>query len=339
MKRHRIDLADIAIWDNLQLAAWKAAKGKRFRPVVAEFFTQLDSQLAQLQKEILAERVPCGTYRSFVIHDPKRRRIHAACFVDRVLHHAIMNQAEPIFERSLVNTTYACRPRKGVHHAVAQVQRNLQRYAWYVQVDVNGYFPAIDHETLLHLLSRRFKGDAFQRLLKRIVCSYQSVPGKGLPIGSLTSQHFANYYLDGADRFLLDHPAVCAHIRYMDDILWWCGDKQSARQVLFDFRCYMEEICKLRLKSTERINRSVQGMTYCGFRILPGTIRLTARKKHRYRQLRQYYEAAWLRGDIECLDLQFAYDAVLAATLPTQSIGWRQLDLQIHPSVYNNISG
>lgn len=162
-----------------------------------------------------------------------------------------------MFEKSLVDTTYACRPSKGVHLAVMHVQRNLQRFPWLVQVDVNGYFPSIDHEYRLHLLSRRFKGDAFLRLLVRIVSSYQSSPGKGLPIGSLTSQHFANHYLNGADRFLLGNPSACAHIRYMDDILWWCRDKQSARQVLQEFSHYLFETCQLRLKPSVHINRSV----------------------------------------------------------------------------------
>lgn len=339
MQRQRIDLADIAAWDNLQLAVWKASKGKRLRPEVSSFFAELDARILQLQTDILAEQVPYCEYRSFVIHDPKRRRIHAACFADRVLHHAIMNRAEPTFEKSLVNSTYACRPGKGVHHAVMQVQRNLQRFPWFVQVDVDGYFPAIDHQRLLHLLSRRFKGNAFLHLLMRIVDSYQSAPSKGLPIGSLTSQHFANYYLDGADRFLLGHPEVFAHIRYMDDILWWCKDKLSAQRVLQEFSYFMMETCKLRLKSTFRINRSSQGMTYCGFRILPGTLLLTLRKKRRYRILRQHYEAAWQNGDITCRELQSAYDAVLAATLPAHSLRWRQRDLQLHPSVVDNYTG
>jgi RNA-directed DNA polymerase len=174
MHRQRIELDEIAAWDNLQLATWKAAQGKRTRPDVARFIAGLDDRLVQLNADIMAQRVPYGQYRAFVIHDPKLRLIHAACFEDRVLHHAIMNLAEPVFEKSLVPTTYACRPAKGVHLAVTQVQKNLQRYPWFVQVDVNGYFPSIDQERLLDLLSRRFKGAGFMQLLRRIVESYQA---------------------------------------------------------------------------------------------------------------------------------------------------------------------
>lgn len=339
MKRHKVELTEIAAWDNLQLAAFKAAKGKRFRSSVTAFFMDLDNSIALLQRDILEHKVPYGNYRPFLIFDPKRRTIHAASFPDRVLHHAIMNCVEPFFEASLVDTTFACRPGKGVHRAVSQVQKNLQHHPWYAQVDIEHYFLSIDHEHLFHLLSRRFKGEDFLRLLERIIDSYQAAPGKGLPIGSLTSQHFANYYLNDADRFLLRHPAVERHIRYMDDIVWWCKDKKDTKIVLHEFDDYLRATCHLKLKPQVRINRSNQGITYCGFRILPGTIRLTIRKQRRYRYLRQYYETAWQYGHIDDRELQMAYDAVLAATIPTCSKTWRQRDLQFHPCLYDNASG
>ena len=339
MKRNRIDLSDIADWKNLQSAFLKAARGKHTRPTVASFLSHPHNRLLQLQSDILKAKVPYGDYHAFVIHDPKRRTIHAVCFADRVLHHAIMNLAEPVFEQALVDFTYACRPRKGVHRAIKQVQRNLQQFPWYVQVDIKHYFPAVDHIRLFNLLHKRFKGPAFLNLLERIVDSYQASPGKGLPIGSLTSQHFANYYLDGADRFLLNHSAVCAQIRYMDDIVWWCKDKTLALQVLFEFNEYINKICLLRLKPSIRVNKSQHGITYCGFRILPGIVRLTKRKQRRYRLLRQQYESAWQHNEIDDLALQSAYDSILAATLPAQSKTWRQRDLQLNPALYDNTNG
>ena len=332
MQRLRIDLIGIAAWDNLLPAVWKAARGKRQRPDVACFLSALDVRLNRLAEDIVAGAVPYGRYRSFYIHDPKRRLIHAACFEDRVLHHAIMNLAEPVFERVLVPTTYACRPGKGVHRAAIQVQHNLRRFPWFVQVDVDGYFPSIDHRLLFALLQRRFKGGDFLDLLWRIIDSYHSHPGKGLPIGSLTSQHFANHYLNGADRFLLNASPVCAMVRYMDDIICWCADKASARQVLADLREYLHDQLSLRLKPSTQINRSARGVTYCGFRILPGATRLTPRKKRRYRILREQWESACLDGEIDSRTLQQAYAAVHAITLHTDSQTWRQRNLQLHPS-------
>ena len=236
MKRTRITLAEIAAADNLALAAWKAARGKRDRPEVADFLAQSDRSLARLGQDILAGSVPYGCYRRFTIHDPKHRVIHAACFEDRVLHHAIINLAERTFERALVPSTYACRPGLGVHRAVAQVQRNLQRYPWFGKVDVDGYFPSIDHARLVALLRGASRARSCSISSGEDRGLLHAAPGKGLPIGSLTSQHFANHYLDGADRFLVCHPLACAHVRYMDDIIWWGQEKDDVKRVLGELR-------------------------------------------------------------------------------------------------------
>jgi RNA-directed DNA polymerase len=174
MKRQRIDLAAIAARDNLALAAYKAARGKRRHADVACFISQLDASLRQLAHGILAGTVPLGGERSFVIRDPKRRSITAPCFQDRVLHHAIFNLAEPRLEAALADSAFACRPGRGVHAAVRAVQAGLVRWPWVVQVDVEHCFDNIDHAVLLRLLARRFKGDDFLGLLARIVCSHPS---------------------------------------------------------------------------------------------------------------------------------------------------------------------
>ncbi len=335
MQRTRIDLVDLATADNLALAACKAARGKRQRPEVRRFFERFDESISRLRCDLLAAAVPYGEYRSFLIHDPKQRLIHAACFADRVLQHAIMNLAEPVFERTLVPSTYACRPGLGVHRAVRQVQAELRRFPWFAKVDVDAYFPSIDHAILARLLARRFKGADFLALLGRIIASCPAAPGRGLPIGSLTSQHFANHYLDGADRFLLAHPLVCAHVHYMDDIIWWGNDRQSVQEVVVELRQWLQRERRLRLKADVQINRSARGVTYCGARVLRGALRLTPRKQARYRQGCAQWEAAWQNGEIDDLALQQGYAAVLAATLHTDSLSWRKRHLELHPSRYS----
>lgn len=260
--------------------------------------------------------------------------VYAACFEDRVLHHAIMNLAEPVFERALVPSTFACRPGLGVHRAVAQVQKNLQRFPWFAKVDIEGYFPSIDHAHLKRLLASRFKGDEFLALLGRIIDSYESRPGQGLPIGSLTSQHFANLYLANADRWLLAHPQVCAHVRYMDDTLWWGATKAGMKHVLRELAEYLDHERALRLKANAQINRSRCGVSYCGYRITPGAIRLSPRKQRRYRELSRKWEQAWSVGDIDETALQRGYDAVHAITLHADSLHWRQQQLARQPSLY-----
>jgi hypothetical protein len=232
MRRTRIDVRVVAEYANLADAACKAARGKRAQPEVGAFFARFDANLARLSEAIHTGQVPLGGYRCFQIHDPKPRMIHAPGFPDRVIHHALLNRMGATFERTEVASSFACRPGKGVLAAARAAQSAIRRYPWYVKVDIRGYFNHIDHEILLGLLARRFKGLDGQVLLALIIDSYHTQPGKGLPIGTLTSQHFANFYLDGLDRFLLETPGVQAHVRYMDDIIWWCDNKTAAKAQL-----------------------------------------------------------------------------------------------------------
>jgi len=327
VRRDRITLEMIAERANLMLAVWKAARGKRTRPAVTRYLDDLDRNLNALADEILTERAPRGRFHTFTIHDPKRRTITAACFADRVLHHAILNLAESRFERMLVPSTYACRPGKGVHAAVAAVQRHLQccdDRPWLVQVDVDGYFPSIDHRILTELLARRFKDDRFLALLGRIIDrGASSGRACGLPIGSLTSQHFANAYLDGADRFLLSLPGVRGHVRYMDDIVWWCRDRRVASESLRELVGHLRETRALRLKTSARIVRSECGLQYCGFRVRRGVVLASSRKLSRYRRACRRIEEAMKRGRVAEQDIQRASDGALATLAGCETSGFR----------------
>jgi retron-type reverse transcriptase len=330
MRRDAISLNDLSNRQNLLLATWKAARGKRTRPAVSRFLNDLDINLNKLAKDILDEQVPYGQFSRFTIYDPKRRVITAACFADRVLHHAILNLAEPRFERMLVESSYACRPGKGVHAAVAKVQYNLQRWRWYVQVDVEGYFPSIDHELLKAMLAKRFKGAEFLSLLGRIIdIGVSDLPGHGLPIGSLTSQYFANAFLDTADRFLLEHKLVRAHIRYMDDIVWWCETRESACVTLEELQNFLLQKCRLKLKRNVHIGRSCGGLIYCGFRVRPGIVLASSRKLSRYRAGLARLNTALIQGKVNVADAQRAHDGLLATLKGAQTLGFRQRHMRV----------
>jgi len=232
MKRQRITLEAIAERKNLLSAFQKAARGKRYRDDVQAFLADFDSKLNQLGADILNGYLPYGRYRSFQIYDPKKRLIHAACFEDRVFHHALMNLAGGVLERAMVEQSYACRP------------------------------------------------------------------NKGLPIGSLTSQYFANFYLDGLDRLLNAIPVVRASVRYMDDIIWWCDSRKTALTVLQQITKWLRLERGLQIKQSIQVQPSTQGVTYCGFRILQGTVRLSRRRKRRFQQRREYWESCYLKGQI-----------------------------------------
>ncbi|MCM8595754.1 RNA-directed DNA polymerase [Accumulibacter sp.] len=329
MQRQTITLEALAARDNLALATWKAAKGKSSRPAVARFLADLDRQLAALAEAILEERAPLGRATCFTIHDPKRRTIHAACFADRVLHHAILNLAEARFERMLVDGTYACRPGKGVHAAVLAVQRGLRSRPWFVQVDVDAYFPSIRHDLLLELLRRRFRGEPFLRLLERILDrAATNGPSVGLPIGSLTSQHFANAFLDSADRLLLAEPGCGCVVRYMDDLFWVCDDRRVAETSLAALRAHLLEQRGLTLKSSVRIARSEQGTRFCGFRVRQGVVLASPRRMSRYRAALARIGRAADEGVASDGELQRAVDAALATLCGCRSDAFRRRVLE-----------
>jgi RNA-directed DNA polymerase len=290
MKRELIQLSAIAERKNLELAVWRAAQGMRDR----------------------SNQSPEGIYRSFTIHDPKVRQIHAACFADRVLHHAVLNLTEHVFERSLVATTFACRPSMGVHRAVMMVRQNLQRFNWYAKIDIDSYFASIEHARLMQVLSKKFKGGEFLALLSRLIAStpncvgdeplqpfqpFQALPAKGLPIGSLTSQHFANLYLNGADRFLTETCKVRGHVRYMDDIVWWGDSAEVLKVQLAQLSEYLNKERGLTIKpSSIQIQPSSRGVTYCGYRIRRGEVFASRRKLKRYSQNSEMHAAAFRSG-------------------------------------------
>jgi len=333
MKRKRVDLEQVAELNNLNLAFHKAARGKRHRDTVQTFLQHYDANINKLSQDILSEKLPYGQFRSFEIHDPKKRLIHAACFEDRIFHHALMNIIGEFLERRMQHSSFACRKDKGVHRAAVSVQQNLRKYPWYVKIDIDGYFPSIGHQQLLVLLTCCFKGTAGISQLERVVNSYSAQDGYGLPIGSLTSQYFANYYLDGLDCWLSDHPKTLAYVRYMDDVIWWCGSKADARSTLKLVRSWLQCERGLVVKPSVQIQKSSRGVSYCGFQILLGAIRLSRRRKRRYHQRRVHWEQEYMKGNINAIQLQQAYAAVHAITEKTDSAAWRCESLRRHPPI------
>lgn len=333
MKRTRITLKQIAERKNLALALYKASKAKKHRREVAEYLQQVDNNLNTLATDILYKALPYGDYRSFIINDPKKRLIQAACFEDRVFHHALMNVTGDILEKAMSPSSYACRPNMGVHKAIESVQKQVRCYPWYCQIDIDGYFASIKHEILVEVLLTRFKGKEIKEQFTRVLQTYQDSDGVGLPIGSLTSQYFANYYLNGLDRLLENHHKVRSFVRYMDDIVWWCNDKESTKSVLGEVRVYLQKQRQLQIKQTWRIQRSTQGMSYCGFRVLPAIVRLSKRRKRRYQQRRLYWETLYDKGLISDMQLQTAYASVFSITQGTNSLAWRKQNLRKFPAL------
>lgn len=331
MKRSHVGLEDLADWHNLTAAFQRAALGKGRSQEVIEFKSNHLEHLATLGRDILDGSVAVGDMRRFHIYDPKHRIIHAPCFRERVLHHALMNHVGPELDRALVADTYACRVGKGALAAVLRAQQHLRCWRWYGKADMRNYFASIDHTILLELLTRRFKNQGLLALMGRIIHSHHSSPGKGLPIGALTSQQFANYYLSGLDRHLLETCRVGGFVRYMDDLVWWGDSRESVRKVWDSASRYASESLSLEIKQPRQIGRSEQGLCFCGYRIFPGRLLLSRRRKRRYIECRNKWEFAYRHGSINSLGLQAGYAGALAITVHADAAAWRRQQLQTSP--------
>lgn len=331
MKRSRIGLTEIAERDNLARAFHVAARGKRGRDDVETFRRNFEIELPALAEALKSGSWTPAPLRAFRIHDPKPRLIQAPCFRDRVVHHAVMAGVGPVLDRALIDDTYACRPGKGTLAAVGRAREHAARYDWYCQIDIKTYFAGIDHGILLGLLRRRFKDHGLLMLLERIVSAYAGMPGRGLPIGTLTSQHFANFYLGSFDRHVLENPRVGGFVRYMDDAVWWTGDRASARAVCASGRAFLADRLGLVVKDPVRIGRSRDGLNFLGFRVFPRRLWLSRRRRRRYARLRLGAERAWLDGRLDARGLQAAFAGALALTAHADAASWRREHLRRHP--------
>ncbi len=324
MKRIGQLMEAIAAPDNLRLAYWKAARSKRAKQDCQRFREQLDENLEELRRGLLSGQVPVGDYHYFTIHDPKQRLICAASFAERVLHHALMNVCEPVLERAAVYDSYACRKGKGRLLAVERAQGYARQHGWFLKLDIRKYFDSIHHATLCGLLRQKFKDSLLLALFDRILGSYATTPGCGLPIGNLTSQHFANYYLAPLDRFIKEELVRTAYVRYMDDFVIWGRSAFELQEVCVRIQMFVAVELKLELKANKVLNQTRFGMDFLGYRLFPGTVRLARRSKLRFARKFRGYERAYVRGQWSELTLQQRMQALLAFVLPVESGAFRR---------------
>jgi len=308
--------------DNLRLAASKALRGKRDRPDARAFVAQLDDHLAEMARQLRAGDFPLGRFRQFVIHDPKERVISAPPFAERVLHHALMNVCEPHFERWLIADTFACRVGKGRDAALARARRFAGRFPFFLKLDVRKFFDSVPHDRLLERLARRFKDPALLELFGRIVRSFRASLGRGLPIGSLTSQHFANFYLGWFDRFVKETLRLRGYARYMDDMALWADDRRALRTALEAGERFLADELGLMLKPTPYLNRTAHGMDFLGFRVHRDRLELNRNSKVRFRRRLNRLETEYAAGRIGEAALQRRATALTAFTRAAGASSW-----------------
>ncbi len=243
---------DVYSYDNLISAFHKAAKGKRRRTEVLAFAENLNENIKILSKQIQTFTVPVGDYHTFIIKDPKERQICAASFVERIYHHALINVYHDSFELAQIEHSYATRPKKGLHLALYHTIQNNQAGGYWLKLDVKKFFNTINPTVLINQLSDYFLEEevvrAFAQIIENYTQSTELSKGLGLPIGNLTSQYFANFYLSFLDRYALNELGLKRYIRYMDDIVFWCNDKERVWYCLDRLTVYLEENLKQTFK-------------------------------------------------------------------------------------------
>lgn len=265
----------VATFTSLRRAALRAARGHRESPGVAAFLADLEPEVLRLERELLAGTWTPRPHLTFRIREPKPRTISAAAFRDRVVHHAVCAELNPIFEVRADPDSYACRPGKGSHAAVLRAQAHSRLYPWFVKLDVRHFFETVPHERLLARLAPHLRDGRLREVVARILAVGASLPGVGLPIGNLTSQHFGNFYLGFLDQFARRSLRVPALVRYMDDVLWFGPDKETVRGWATTAEAWLTTALGLALKSEATIVAPVHvGVPYLGFRIWPRLVRL-----------------------------------------------------------------
>lgn len=312
MKTYSNLYAAICSFENLVAAAKKAQKGKRFQDNVGRFNANLEYELVKLQSELQARVYQPGCYREFLIYEPKQRIISAAPYRDRVVHHALYNIIAPLFERTFIFDSYANRVGKGTHAAILRYQQFCRQNKLALKCDVRKYFPSIDYEILKAEVRRTIACPDTLWLIDRILdgsneqeAVHDHFPGddlftpferrKGLPIGNLTSQFFANVYLNRFDHFVKEVLRCRFYLRYVDDFVVLGNDKAWLWNVKEQMQAFLEK-WRLRLHEHKSQIRPVEdGVTLLGFRVFP-EYRLLKRDnvvkaRRRMRRLQAQYAA------------------------------------------------
>ena len=327
MKRAGFLYQRISEYDNLLVAFHDAARGKRHRPDVEQFRASLQENIRRLREEFLTERLELGDYHYFTIHDPKERRICAASFRERVIHHAVINIVGEYLERPFIHHTFACRRGKGQHRAAVLAGRFASRFPFFLKMDVRKYFDSIRHDQVGRQLRRILKDPALLRFFDRLLDTYHTQPGRGLPIGNLTSQYLANLYLSPFDQFVKHDLGCSAYIRYMDDIVLW-GTREEVRSWRNSAIAFLDEQLGLQTKRGGFINRSDHGCDFLGYRVFPGRLRLSRRSARRLRVKTRRLEQAFQRREIGEDELQQRATALFAFAATADTLELRRSVVQ-----------
>jgi len=301
MKIYKNIFNKIISLENL-FSAWDKFKSdKQKKRDVQRFEWQLEENIFQLHRDLKYRRYKHGAYSSFYIRDPKQRHIHKAIVRDRILHHAVFSVFNPIFEPTFISNSLSCRIDKGTHKGIdildktlRQISSNSFKPCFALKCDIKKFFGTVDHSILLSIISKRIKDADAMWLLEEIIESFISqystiFERKGLPIGNLTSQLFANIYLNEFDQFVKHKLKIKHYIRYTDDFVIGAEDKLYLENLIKPIRSFLSDKLVLELHPKKvTIRKFHQGIDFLGYIVLPHHRLLRTKTRQRiFRKLKK----------------------------------------------------
>ena len=343
--------AGVTAWENLVEAYRKAARGKRGRLAAAAFEHRMADRLLDIESSLRHRTYRPGGYRHFIIHEPKRRKISAAPFRDRVVHHALCNVIEPIFEDRFHPHSYANRRGKGTHRAVDHLQVLARRHRYVLRADVRQHFASLDHAILHTEIAKVIPDESILWLVDRILAGGAGVlddvynmtyfPGddllaatrpRGLPIGNLTSQFWSNCYLNPFDWFVARQLGCAAYVRYVDDFALFADDKRT----LWEWhRAIVTRMARLRLTlhPVVQVAPCAQGIPWLGFVVYPSHRRVKRRNVINARRRLTSRIDAYARGRITFAELDASVQGWINHVRYADTWGLRQNVLDSMPPI------
>ena len=339
----------VVSWENLLAAYHRCRRRKRYRPEAVQFDFAWETHLRQLHRELTEGTYQPGTYHNFFIYEPKRRKISAAPFRDRIVHHAVVGVLEPLYERRFLHDSYACRKSKGTHRAIDRAHTYLRRHQFFLKTDIVRFFPNVDHQVLYELLSRKIRDEQLLELIKKILASGNGVqsdestpsffPGDdlfsvlrptGLPIGNLTSQFFANVLLDPIDHFVKEELRIPGYTRYADDLVLFADHKAQLWEAHSQLA---DRLAGLRLRLHEKktvLRPCSSSLKFLGFVLCRSGRRMQQSGIRRFNFRLRWLRHEFAAGRVDCETIRHSLRAWMAHADNANTTGlrrdlWRRL--------------
>lgn len=348
MSKIAIEYKEIYDFENLYAAYIHARKNKRYREEVLNFTARLDEELISLQNDLIWKSYKVGKYRLFWVYDPKKRLVMALRFRDRVMQWAVYQKLNPLFDKQFIEDSFGCRVGKGTHAALdrlqywmRQVDRKEKRY-FYLKLDISKYFYRVDHKVLLGILRRKIEDEEVVHLLEGIIESEDTKFGLprgigpselpttewlndvGMPIGNLTSQMFANIYLNELDQFAKHELHVHYWIRYMDDIIVLGDSKEWLWQIKEAVEEYLNQNLHLDLNNKTTVRPISTGIEFVGYRIWSTHRKIKKQTLKKMKARLKYIQGLYNAGIIDLDTVKLTVSSYRGITMHFNSYGLRR---------------